>query len=80
MVKSANRYLGIKDITWESIYEELQNRDKSEKPTSLSQPVSQLPTLILQAKTLKEEKEGKEGKDKKKKRRKKKHLFSTVEC
>ena len=51
VVKSANRYLGIKDITWESIYEELQNRDKSEKPTSLSQPVSQLPTLILQAKT-----------------------------
>lgn len=35
VVKSGNRYLGIKDIAWESIYEELQNRDKSEKPASL---------------------------------------------
>lgn len=51
VVKSANRYLGIKDITWESIYEELQNRDKSEKPASLSQPSSQLPASSLQAKT-----------------------------
>lgn len=51
VVKSANRYLGIKDITWESIYEELQNRDKSEKPASLSQPSSQLPASSLQDKT-----------------------------
>lgn len=56
VVKSANRYLGIKDITWESIYEELQNRDKSEKPASLSQPSSQLPASILQAKPKKKKK------------------------
>ncbi|CAL9702163.1 unnamed protein product [Knipowitschia caucasica] len=51
VVKSAARYLGITDITVESIYEELQNREPTELPASLLQPLVSGPASIAQGKT-----------------------------